>query len=353
MSGPCLQVDDLHVKYAVGASAFGTPKWLHAVNGVSLRIDPGETLGLVGESGSGKSTTGLAILRLVNPFSGTVRLGDTDVTQQSSAGLRALRRRMQMVFQDPYSSLNPSMTVAQLLEEPLQIHAKMSKGDRRSAIAGILEAVGLHAGYAARYPHEFSGGQRQRIAIARAMILHPELVVLDEPVSALDVSTQSQILNLLRAIQDKSGSAFLLVAHDLAVVRLMSPRVAVMYLGEIVEEGPSSRVYDSPGHPYTAALISAIPFPDPVRQRSVQRLILRGELPSLLNPPSGCRFRTRCPFAMEICAVEAPPRVPIEGGGVAACHLHAHGPKLGGRSVKALLDARTAEARQPALAGTR
>jgi len=352
MSAPCLQVDDLHVKYPIGASAFGKPKWLHAVNGVSLRIDPGETLGLVGESGSGKSTTGLAILRLVKPFSGSVRLGDTDVTRQSNAGLRGLRRRMQIVFQDPYSSLNPSMTVEQLLDEPLQIHAQMSKADRRAAIGGILEAVGLHAGYAARYPHEFSGGQRQRIAIARAMILYPELVILDEPVSALDVSTQSQILNLLKAIQDKSGTAFLLVAHDLAVVRLMSPRVAVMYLGEIVEEGPSSRVYDTPGHPYTAALISAIPFPDPVRQRSAERLILRGDLPSLMNPPSGCRFRTRCPFAMDVCATEAPPRVPIDGGGVAACHLHAHGPRLAGRSVQTLLAARTAEARSVAMART-
>src|SRR3954470_16025155 len=307
MSAPCLEVTGLNVKYPVGSTLLGGQKWLHAVSNVSLRIEAGETLGLVGESGSGKSTTGMAILRLVTPHSGRVRLGDTEVTALPASGLRGLRRRMQIVFQDPYSSLNPSMTVAQLLEEPLQIHANMTKADRRTAVADILQAVGLHAGYAARYPHEFSGGRRQRIAIARAMILRPELVVLDEPVSALDVSTQSQILNLLTAIQDKSGTAFLLVAHDLAVVRLMSPRVAVMYLGEIVEEGPSGRVYDSPGPPYTAALISAVPFPDPVRQRSANRLILRGELPSLLSPPSGYRFRTRCPFAMDICAAEAPP----------------------------------------------
>jgi len=353
MSQPCLSVRDLNVKYPVGSTLLAGQKWLHAVNDVSFHIDSSETLGLVGESGSGKSTTGMALLRLVTPHSGSVRLGDTEVTTLPASGLRGLRRRMQIVFQDPYSSLNPSMTIAQLLEEPLQIHADLSRSARRDAVAEILQAVGLHAGYAARYPHEFSGGQRQRIAIARAMILHPELVVLDEPVSALDVSTQSQILNLLTAIQDKSGTAFLLVAHDLAVVRLMSPRVAVMYLGEIVEEGPSGRVYDSPGHPYTAALISAVPFPDPVRQRSANRLILRGELPSLLNPPSGCRFRTRCPFAMEICAQQKPPREPIDGGGVAACHLHAHGPRLGGRSVKTLLDNHPHDLPQAAMAVSR
>jgi oligopeptide/dipeptide ABC transporter ATP-binding protein len=350
MSRPCLRVTDLNVRYPVGSTVWGGQKWLHAASDISFHIDAGETLGLVGESGSGKSTTGMALLRLVTPHSGSVMLGDTEVMTLPASGLRALRRRMQIVFQDPYSSLNPSMTVAQLLEEPLQIHADLPRSDRRTAVADILRAVGLHAGYAARYPHEFSGGQRQRIAIARAMILHPELVVLDEPVSALDVSTQSQILNLLKAIQDKYGTAFLLVAHDLAVVRLMSPRVAVMYLGELVEEGPSGRVYDSPGHPYTAALISAVPFPDPVRQRKANRLILRGELPSLLNPPSGCRFRTRCPFAMEICAQEKPPRVPIDGGGVAACHLHAHGPRLAGRSVQTLLDGRSHDLPQAAMA---
>jgi oligopeptide/dipeptide ABC transporter ATP-binding protein len=229
------------------------------------------------------------------------------------------------------------MTIAQLLEEPLLVHGDFPKAERRERVARMLESVGLHAGYAARYPHEFSGGQRQRIAIARAMMLHPELVVLDEPVSALDVSTQSQILNLLKKIQADSGTSFLLVAHDLSVVRLMSPRVAVMYLSEIVETGPSGRVYDEPGHPYTAALISAVPFPDPERQRKGNRIILGGDLPSPLAPPSGCRFRTRCPFAMEICRTEPPPRVQIEGGGAAACHLHTHGPKLGGRSLNAFL----------------
>ncbi len=338
MSKPCLKVENLHVTYDVGSTGFlGPRRLLHAVNDVSFEIAAGETLGLVGESGSGKSTAGLAILRLIDIASGKVALGDTDVVAAGRSDMRALRKRMQMVFQDPYSSLNPSMTIEQLLEEPLIVHADVPKSERRTMVARMLESVGLHTGYAARYPHEFSGGQRQRIAIARAMMLHPELVVLDEPVSALDVSTQSQILNLLKKVQADSGSAFLLVAHDLSVVRLMSPRVAVMYLGEIVETGPSGRVYDEPAHPYTAALISAVPFPDPERQRRVDRIILGGDLPSPLNPPSGCRFRTRCPFAMEICSQEPPPKVSTYGGGYAACHLHNHGPRLGGHSLKPFL----------------
>ena len=268
MIEPCLRVENLHVTYDIGSTAFGRRRRLHAVNGVSFEIGAGETLGLVGESGSGKSTTGLAILRLIEPAGGKVTLAGTDLTALGRGDLRALRRHMQMVFQDPYSSLNPSMTIQQLLEEPLIVHADLSRPERRDAVAGVLQSVGLHADYSARYPHEFSGGQRQRIAIARAMIVGPEFVVLDEPVSALDVSTQSQILNLLKRIQVDSGTAFLFVAHDLAVVRLMCPRVAVMYLGEIVEAGPSSRVYEKPAHPYTAALISAIPFPDPERQKN-------------------------------------------------------------------------------------
>ena len=334
MTKPCLRVQNLHVTYDVGSTGFlGPRRLLHAVSDVSLEIAAGETLGLVGESGSGKSTVGLAILRLIDIASGQVWLGDTDVAGAGRSDLRGLRRRMQMVFQDPYSSLNPSMTIEQLLDEPLVVHANIPRAERKQRIGRMLESVGLHAGYSARYPHEFSGGQRQRIAIARSMMLHPELVVLDEPVSALDVSTQSQILALLKQIQADSGTAFLLVSHDLSVVRLMSPRVAVMYLGEIVETGPSNRVYDRPGHPYTAALISAVPFPDPERQRNVDRIILGGDLPSPLSPPSGCRFRTRCPFAMDICAREAPPKIGMKGGGMAACHLHAHGPKLNGQSL--------------------
>jgi oligopeptide/dipeptide ABC transporter ATP-binding protein len=327
MTTPCLRVENLNVMYDVGG------RRLHAVKDVSLEIAPGETLGLVGESGSGKSTTGLAILRLIEAASGNIMLGSDNVASASRRDLKALRKRMQMVFQDPYSSLNPSMTIEQLLSEPLIIHASMNSAKRRDAVGRMLHSVGLHTGYASRYPHEFSGGQRQRIAIARSMMLHPDLVVLDEPVSALDVSTQSQILKLLRSVQTDSGTAFLLVAHDLAVVRLMSPRVAVMYLGEIVETGPSARVYDEPAHPYTAALISAVPIPDPVRQRNANRIILGGDLPSALDPPSGCRFRTRCPFRMEVCVREIPPRIKVEGGGEAACHLHTEGPRLGGRSL--------------------
>jgi oligopeptide/dipeptide ABC transporter ATP-binding protein len=340
MTAPCLEVRGLNVEYDVGAGGFlGARRRMRAAVDVSLDIAQGETLGLVGESGSGKSTVGLAILRLIDVASGSIRLGGDDVARAPRSALRGLRRRMQMVFQDPYSSLNPSMTIEQLLEEPLVVHADIPRPERVARIARMLESVGLHPGHAQRYPHEFSGGQRQRIAIARAMMLRPELVVLDEPVSALDVSTQSQILALLKAIQAESGTAFLLVSHDLSVVRLMSPRVAVMYLGEIVETGPSGRVYESPGHPYTAALISAVPFPDPERQRAGGRIVLGGDLPSPLNPPTGCRFRTRCPFAMEICAREAPPKVEIEGGGTAACHLHAHGPKLGGASLRGFLEA--------------
>ena len=331
MTSPCLRVEKLNVHYSVGKRS------LHAAKDVSFEIAPGETLGLVGESGSGKSTAGLALLRLIEPSSGKVTLGEVDGTAAGRGQLKALRKRMQMVFQDPYSSLNPSMTIEQLLSEPLIIHADMPKSEQRTAVGRMLESVGLHAGYAARYPHEFSGGQRQRLAIARSMMLHPDLVVLDEPVSALDVSTQSQILKLLKNVQAQSGTAFLLVAHDLAVVRLMSPRVAVMYLGEIVETGPSARVYDEPGHPYTAALISAVPFPDPVRQRNTPRIILGGDLPSPLDPPTGCRFRTRCPFSMEICASEAPPKVAVDGGGEASCHLHTSGPKLGGQSLRAFI----------------
>ena len=344
MAEPILEIQDLTVRFPVFGGVFLRRQGeVRAVDGVSLTLNRGETLGVVGESGCGKSTVGRAIVNILKAMSYRVEVsgkilyhhpsGVVDLAALDRSGMRQYRSDIQMVFQDPYSSLNPSMTIAQLLEEPLIIHADIPKDERKAMIGRMLESVGLHAGYAARYPHEFSGGQRQRIAIARAMMLHPELVVLDEPVSALDVSTQSQIMNLLKKIQGDSGTAFLLVAHDLSVVRLMSPRVAVMYLGEIVETGPSGRVYDQPAHPYTAALISAVPFPDPERQRRVNRIILGGDLPSPMSPPSGCRFRTRCPFVMDICSKEAPPRVSVEGGGLASCHLHAHGPKLGGRSL--------------------
>ncbi len=338
-----LTVEQLSVTYNVGRG-----RKLHAVNGVSFSIPVGQTLGLVGESGSGKSTTGLAVLRLIPPAAGSVRLGEVEVTTLGRTALRRIRRRAQMVFQDPYSSLNPSMTVGQLLEEALIVHADLPRAERRAAVERMLESVGLSPSHAARYPHEFSGGQRQRIAIARAMMIRPELVVLDEPVSALDVSTQSQILNLLTRIQAESDTAFLFIAHDLAVVRLMSPQVAVMYLGEIVENGPSARVYDAPAHPYSAALIAATPVPDPDHRKAVDRLILGGDLPSPLNPPSGCRFRTRCPFVMPICAEQPPPPTPIRGGGTAACHLHTSGPLLNGAPLNDFLRERSDVALAPA-----
>jgi peptide/nickel transport system ATP-binding protein len=332
VTAPKLRVEDLRVTFDVGRR-----RRLHAVDGVSFHIDEGETLGLVGESGSGKSTTGAALLRLTEPTAGRVHLGETEVTRLRGRALRALRKRMQIVFQDPYSSLDPSMTVGQQLEEPLLVHESLSRAERRARVAEALDTVRLSRRFATRYPNEFSGGQRQRIAIARAMMLRPELVVCDEPVSALDVSTQSQIVNLLLGIQEASRTSFLFIAHDLAVVRLVSSRTAVMYLGQLVETGPSARVYDAPAHPYTAALNSAIPVPDPDRQRSRDRIILGGDQPSPLDPPSGCRFRTRCPFAMEVCAEEAPSQYPVEGGGYAACHLHMHGPQLRGASVVPLV----------------
>jgi oligopeptide/dipeptide ABC transporter ATP-binding protein len=329
---PKLRVEDLEVTFNVGRG-----RKLHAVDGVSFHVDEGETLGLVGESGSGKSTTGMAVLRLTEPTAGRVYLGDTEVTGLRSRRMRPLRKRMQIVFQDPYSSLDPSMTIAQQLDEPLKVHTSLSKTERRVRVDEAMDTVKLSRRYTTRYPNEFSGGQRQRIAIARAMILDPELVVCDEPVSALDVSTQSQIVNLLLGIQEQSRTSFLFIAHDLAVVRLVSARTAVMYLGQLVETGPSARVYDAPAHPYTAALNSAIPIPDPDRQRTRDRIVLGGDQPSPLTPPSGCRFRTRCPFAMEVCAEEAPPQYPVDGGGYAACHLHTHGPQLHGASVLPLI----------------
>ncbi len=336
MTGRTLTVSDLSVTFKVPTGPF-TRKPLHAVDRVSFEIAPGETLGLVGESGSGKSTAGQAILQLNKPSSGKIQFGDDDLAQLSKRQMRAMRRNIQVVFQDPYSSLNPSMRILQLLEEPLKLHESLDADVRRERVFETLEMVGLRRSLAERYPHEFSGGQRQRIAIARAIISNPELVICDEPVSALDVSTQSQIINLMRDIQDKIGTSYLFIGHDLAVVRLMSTRTAVMYLGQIVETGPSAEVYERPTHPYTAALNSAIPVPDPELQRSRQRIVLSGDQPSPLDPPSGCRFRTRCPFAMEICAEVEPPDFPIPGGGVSRCHLHVEGPKLGGESVMQLI----------------
>jgi oligopeptide/dipeptide ABC transporter ATP-binding protein len=311
---------------------------VRAVDGVNLTVDAGKTVGLVGETGSGKSTVARLALRLIEPDAGRIVLGGTDLTALDATALRKQRRDMQIVFQDPYSSLDPRATVAESIGEPLEVHEGL-RGARRDARVGeLMEQVGLGAHLMQRYPHEFSGGQRQRIAVARALALRPRLLICDEPVSSLDVSTQSQVINLLIDLQSELGLAYLFIAHDLSVVRHISDRIAVMYLGRIIEEGPAEVVYTAPRHPYTEALLSAIPVPDPVLQRSRTRIVLHGDVPSPLAPPSGCRFRTRCGHAMSICAKVAPEPFHTDDGTTVACHLHTDGPRLGGRPLTVLDD---------------
>jgi peptide/nickel transport system ATP-binding protein len=330
-----LDVHDLAVSFPVH-SAFLRRRIgnVHAVDGISFSINRGETLGLVGESGSGKSTAARLILRLIEPSSGKVVLDGTDVTALGKSELRRMRSHMQIVFQDPYSSLDPRANIAETVGEPLEVHQGLHGRRRDDKVGDLLAEVGLDRRFLTRYPHEFSGGQRQRIAVARALAIVPDLLICDEPVSSLDVSTQSQVINLLDELQDRLGLTCLFIAHDLSVVRHISDRIAVMYLGRIVEIGAAEEVYNQPKHPYTEALLSAIPVPDPEEQHRRERIVLQGDIPSPLNPPSGCRFHTRCPYAMDICAVEDPPPFTAAGGTTVWCHLHTSGPALAGASVR-------------------
>jgi oligopeptide/dipeptide ABC transporter ATP-binding protein len=318
MSEAFVEVQDLKKYFPLGQR-----RTLKAVDGISFTIRKGETLGLVGESGCGKSTAGRTIIRLYEPTSGRVVIDGTDVTKLKGSKLKAFRRKMQMIFQDPYASLNPRMTVLDIIGEALDIHGLVkSRAERTRRVEELLELVGLSAQHASRYPHEFSGGQRQRIGITRALAVQPEFIVCDEPISALDVSIQAQIVNLLIDLQKKMGLTYLFVAHDLAMVKYVSDRVAVMYLGRIVELARSEDLYADPQHPYTQALLSAIPIPEPEAEANRERIILSGELPSPVNPPSGCPFRTRCPHAQARCAQEMPAFREVRPGHWAACHLH-------------------------------
>ena len=318
--GPLMEVVGLSKHYPVKrglvlAKTIGTVK---AVDGIAFRINRGETLALVGESGCGKSTTARLVLRLIEPTTGTVRFEGTDITQLGGAALRKLRRRMQIVFQDPFASLNPRMTVGDILEEPLIVHSIGGKTARRARVNQLLGLVGLAPYHAQRYPHEFSGGQRQRIGIARALAVEPALVVCDEPVSALDVSIQAQVVNLLKDLQARLGLSYLFIAHDLAVVKHMADRVAVMYLGRIVELASKDALFARPLHPYTRTLLAAIPRPDPHRRGAKQ--VPGGDVPSPMDPPPGCHFHTRCPYATEKCRVDDPSLREITADHFAACH---------------------------------
>jgi oligopeptide transport system ATP-binding protein len=317
---PLLTVSDLKVWFPVASGVMQrTVGHVHAVDGVDLEIRAGETLGLVGESGCGKSTLGRAAIRLLKPTGGTVHFKGEDITSIRGEHLRALRREMAMIFQDPYASLDPRQTVGDIIGEPIDVHGLAKGKERQDRIRELLRVVGMNPRFADRYPHEFSGGQRQRIGIARALAVEPTFIVCDEPISALDVSIQAQIINLLENLQSKFKLTYLFIAHDLSVVKHISNRVAVMYLGKIMELAPGQQLYRRPRHPYTGSLLSAIPIPDPKVELQRKRLILQGDVASPVNPPSGCRFRTRCPRAREHCAEEIPPLESFGSEHKAAC----------------------------------
>ncbi|MCU1346329.1 MAG: hypothetical protein JWL70_2595 [Acidimicrobiia bacterium] len=332
---PLLELRDVEMQFSIRQPGgwFGRRAAVRAVDTVSLNVLPGETLGLVGESGSGKSTLGRVALRLLKPTGGSVMFDGQDITGLHGSSLRSLRRHMQMVFQDPYSSLDPLQPVGEGVTEPLRAHTDLNSQQQRNRAAELLSLVGLPASHLERYPRELSGGQLQRLSIARALAVNPKLLVLDEPVSALDVSTQAQVINLLSHLQRDLALTFLLIAHSPALVHHVSNHIAVMYLGRIVESGSASAVYKAPKHPYTRALLSAVPVPDPVLQRSNRRIVLSGDVPDPTAVPSGCRFHTRCPWAMEVCHIEDPAPYAAPDGTTVNCHLHTAGPQLAGRSV--------------------
>ncbi len=318
MNSPLIEARNLSKSFAIGGGFLAKKKVVRAVEDVSLQIQRGETFGLVGESGCGKSTIGRTLLRLYEPTSGQIFFEGSDITK---ANMRPYRKKMQIVFQDPYASLDPRMTVGDIVGEPLDIyHAYESKAERREKILELLNLVGLNSEHMNRYPHEFSGGQRQRVSIARSMALRPDFMVCDEPISALDVSIQAQVINMLMELQQKLNMTYLFIAHDLNVVRHISRRVGVMYLGSLVEVCDANELYKNPLHPYTQALLSAIPIPDPNVSRSRHRVVIEGEVPSPMNPPNGCKFHTRCPYARDICREARPETIEVGRGHTCACH---------------------------------
>ena len=318
MNSPLIEARNLSKSFAIGGGFLAKKKVVRAVEDVSLQIQRGETFGLVGESGCGESTIGRTLLRLYEPTSGQIFFEGSDITK---ANMRPYRKKMQIVFQDPYASLDPRMTVGDIVGEPLDIyHAYESKAERREKILELLNLVGLNSEHMNRYPHEFSGGQRQRVSIARSMALRPDFMVCDEPISALDVSIQAQVINMLMELQQKLNMTYLFIAHDLNVVRHISRRVGVMYLGSLVEVCDANELYKNPLHPYTQALLSAIPIPDPNVSRSRHRVVIEGEVPSPMNPPNGCKFHTRCPYARDICREARPETIEVGRGHTCACH---------------------------------